>query len=129
MKDILAILFAFVSFSAYAVSPNDPLPTTIFSCGRSVIADIGSRLEGDKNFETGAHVTLKNSGFSVAYQEDSTLPAIRKSKVGDHVLVCLVYIPKHCPPGDNRGKFYTITNLRTLESWTLPDSQHECGGA
>lgn len=129
MKSILAILFAFVSLSAYAVSPNDPLPTTILSCGGSIIADIGSRLEGDKNFETGAHVTLKNGGVSVAYQEDAALLAIRNSKVGDHVLVCLVYIPKHCPPGDNRGKVYTITNLRTLESWTLPDSQHQCGGA
>jgi hypothetical protein len=24
---------------------------------------------------------------------------------------------------------YTTTNLRTLDSWTLPDSQHMCGGA
>ena len=129
MKCILAILFAFVSFNAYAVSPNDPLPTTIFSCGGSIIKDIGARLANDKNFETGAHVNLKNGGFSVAYQGDPTLSAIRDSKLGDHVLVCLVYIPKHCPPGDNRGKVYTITNLRTLQSWTLPDSQHECGGA
>ncbi len=129
MKVMLAILCAFVSLSAYAVSPNDPLPTAMLSCGGSIITDIGARLEGDKNFETGAHVTLKNGGVSVAYQEDTNIPAIRGSKVGDHVLVCLVYIPKHCPPGDNRGKFYTMTNLRTLESWTLPDSQHQCGGA
>ena len=31
--------------------------------------------------------------------------------------------------GDNRGKIYTTTNLRTLDSWTLTDSEHSCGGA
>lgn len=128
VKRIL-ILLALISFNTYAVTPNDPLPKTVLSCGGSVITDIGGRLEGDKNFETGAHVTLKNHGVSVAYQEDTNIPAIKNSKVGDHVLVCLVFIPQHCPPGDDRGRFYTVTNLRTLESWTLPDSQHQCGGA
>jgi len=126
---MFAFLLAFVSLSTYAISPNDPLPTEVLSCGGSIITDIGSRLAGDKNFKTGAHVMLKNLGFTVAYQDDPALPSISQSKVGDHVLVCLVYIPKHCPPGDNRGKIYTITNLRTLDSWTLPDSEHECGGA
>ena len=31
--------------------------------------------------------------------------------------------------GDARGRIYTTTNLRTLESWTMPDSEHQCGGA
>lgn len=65
----------------------------------------------------------------MAYQEDAALPAIKNSRVGDHVLNCLVFIPKDCPKGDDRGRIYTVTNLRTLESWTLPDSQHSCGGA
>lgn len=38
-------------------------------------------------------------------------------------------LPQHCPPGDNRGKIYTTTNMRTVKSWTLPDSEHRCGGA
>lgn len=129
MKAVIVIVFMLVSFSAYADSSNDPLPTTLLGCGKSVITDIGPRLEGDKNFASGANVSLKNNGLTIAYQEDPSLPAIRKSKVGDRVLICLVYIPKDCPPGDDRGRFYTITNLRTLESWTLPDSQHQCGGA
>ncbi len=54
---------------------------------------------------------------------------IIRSRVGDPVLMCLVEIPQDCPPGDDRGKIYTTTNLRTQESWTLPDSQHSCGGA
>ena len=76
MKGILGILFAFVSLSAYAVSPNDPLPTTILSCSGSIIADIGSRLEGDKNFETGAYVRLKNNGFSVASDKFDSAAAV-----------------------------------------------------
>jgi hypothetical protein len=41
----------------------------------------------------------------------------------------LVSIPRHCPKGDNRGRVYRTTNLRTHKSWKLPDSEHMCGGA
>jgi hypothetical protein len=37
--------------------------------------------------------------------------------------------PLPCPPGDDRGRVYKTTNLRTRETWTLPDSQYSCGGA
>lgn len=138
MKNIfsltLATVAALASISASAavtgpVTSKDPIPTKVLTCGGSTIAELGGRLEGDKNYESGAHVWMKNGAVSVAYQEDPSLPAIRDSKVGDHVLVCLVFIPSNCPKGDDRGKIYTVTNLRTLESWTLPDSQHSCGGA
>jgi hypothetical protein len=43
--------------------------------------------------------------------------------------MCLVQLPFACPAGDVRGRWYTTTNLRTLESWTLPDAEHGCGGA
>ena len=43
--------------------------------------------------------------------------------------MCLTSIPKHCPPGDDRGRKYTATNLRTRGSWSMADSQHMCGGA
>src|SRR4051794_40191706 len=55
--------------------------------------------------------------------------AMKDGNVADHVLICLVFIPKNCPKGDDRGKMYTVTNLRTLKSWTLPNAQHSCGGA
>jgi hypothetical protein len=129
MKKFLIIFAVLAGLNTYAISPNDPLPSKILRCGGGVIAEIAGRLEGDTNLETGAHVFLNNGGVTVSYQEDISLTAIRNSKVGDHVLVCLVFIPKDCPKGDTRGKIYTITNLRTLESWTLPDSQHSCGGA
>ena len=50
-------------------------------------------------------------------------------RVGDPVTLCLVSIPRNCPPGDDRGKVYSAANWRTQERWSLPDSQHSCGGA
>lgn len=127
MKVILACLMILFSLVAHAeVTANDPLPTKLLTCGGSIIREIGARLEGDTGMSSGFHVWLKNDGVTVDYE---TPEAVRTSKVGDHVLVCLIYIPKDCPPGDSRGRVYTVTNLRTLRSWSGPDSQHSCGGA
>ncbi len=57
-----------------------------------------------------------------------TIPEIHRSQVGDAVKLCLVSLPEDCPPGDDRGKVYSATNLRTGESWEARDSQHSCGG-
>jgi hypothetical protein len=108
------------------VTPNDPLPAHILTCGGSVITAIGGRLEGDTDFSSGTHVDYQNGGAGVSYEK---VGAVANSKIGDHVFICLVFIPRNCPAGDDRGKIYTTTNLRTLDSWTLPDSQHSCGGA
>jgi hypothetical protein len=108
------------------ITPDDPLPTHILTCGGSVIKDIGGRLEGDTDFSSGTSVSFRNGGTQVSYEK---IQAIVNSKKGDHVLLCLVFIPKNCPKGDTRGKIYTTTNLRTLDSWTAQDSQHSCGGA
>ena len=127
MKALLtAMLLAASSVALAEPKPTDPLPKEILACGGSVITEIGGRLEGDKDFSSGTSVFFKNGGSQVSYDK---IDAIVKSKIGDHVLMCLVFIPSHCPPGDARGRQYTTTNLRTLESWTLPDSQHNCGGA
>jgi len=129
MKALLTAIIFVAGGAAYAdPKPTDPLPKNILQCGGSVITLIGGRLEGDSNFSTGTTVAFKNGGLQVSYEKE--VPIV-KSKVGDHVLICLVFIPnpKDCPPGDARGRQYTTTNLRTLESWTLPDSEHNCGGA
>jgi hypothetical protein len=57
------------------------------------------------------------------------LPAIEQSKAGDAARMCLVSTPRNCPKGGQRGRVYRTTNLRTRQSWQLPDSQHMCGGA
>ena len=95
-------------------------------CVNSRITAIHARLEGDPNFESGVAVELANGIYGVSYE---SVRAVRRSRVGDRVRSCLVSIPRGCPPGDDRGRLYRTTNLRTRQSWTLPDSQHSCGGA
>ena len=95
-------------------------------CVNSRIIAIHPRLEGDPNFESGVGVELANGIYGVSY---GSVRAVRRSRVGDRVRSCLVSIPHGCPPGDDRGREYRTTNLRTRQSWTLPDSQHMCGGA
>jgi hypothetical protein len=126
MLGTVAVLLLGVAIARAEVTSDDPLPGRVLTCAGSVITMIGPRLEGGPNFSSGISVFFKNGGSQVSYEK---VPAIIDSKRGDHVLVCLVYVPQNCPPGDNRGKIYTTTNLRTLESWTLPDSEHSCGGA
>ncbi len=110
--------------AAKEITPHDPLPRTILQCGGGIVTEVGSRLEGRPS--SGSSIRFNNDGGSVS---EEIVPAIQHSRVGDHVMICLVYIPKDCPAGDDRGSEYTVTNLRNLESWTLPSSQHGCGGA
>jgi uncharacterized protein YecT (DUF1311 family) len=48
---------------------------------------------------------------------------------GDTVRLCLVSLPEDCPPGDDRGKIYSVTNLKNQMSFTGVDAWHSCGGA
>jgi len=75
---------------------------------------------------SGSAVVFANGGYQVSYNE---VEAIHHSRVGDPVLMCLILIPRGCPPGDARGRWYTTTDKRTMESWTMPDAEHSCGGA
>lgn len=114
------------SSSTPAAATGNDMPQSVGACITSNIADFGGRLEGDENFDSGTGVRFSNGGSQVSYEKE---PGIIGSKVGDPVRICLVSIPKGCPPGDVRGKVYRTTNQRTGESWQLPDSQHMCGGA
>jgi len=113
-----------------AISRAQTLPSREGTCVRTKIANVGHRLRSGENGPpiegSGSAVLFANQGRQVSYDE---LPEIQASRPGDPVLMCLVQIPRNCPPGDNRGRWYTTTNLRTMKSWTLPDSQHSCGGA
>jgi len=106
------------------------LPTREGTCVRTKIARIEHRLQSGTNGpfvpDSGSAVVFANRGYQVGYDE---LPAIHQSRRGDSVLMCLVAIPRDCPAGDTRGRWYTTTNLRTMESWTMPDAEHGCGGA
>lgn len=107
-----------------------PLPARVGDCVRTRIKVLEHRLEDGFTHkpmkDSGSAVTFANGLYQVSYDE---LPEVHRSRVGDPVLMCLVFIPRDCPKGDDRGKIYTTTNLRTVESWTLPDAEHSCGGA
>ncbi len=100
------------------------LPKQVGQCVNTTVKSIGTRLEGTPG--SGSAVDFQNGGYQVSYD---TVPAVEQSRRGDPVRMCLVSIPKNCPKGDDRGRVYRTTNLRTNQSWQLPDSEHMCGGA
>lgn len=78
------------------------------------------------DFDPGVALQYENGGFSISYEQE---PGVEGAKIGDPVRMCLVSIPRDCPPGDDRGRVYKVTNTRTGRSWTMADAQHMCGGA
>lgn len=115
---------------SYASAAAAGLPTQVGQCSETSISKIGQRLEDGTTGRpvpgSGSAVNFTNRGYQVSYEE---VPGIQHSRRGDRVRMCLVKLPENCPKGDDRGRVYTTTNLRTNESWTLPDSEHSCGGA
>ncbi len=116
----------FVMLCAVTASPAwaQGLPKQVGQCVNTTIKSIGTRLEGTPG--SGSAVDFQNGGYQVSYD---TVPEVEQSKRGDPVRMCLVSIPKNCPRGDDRGRVYRTTNLRTNQSWSLPDAEHMCGGA
>ena len=104
----------------------DELPVRVGACGETTISFVGGRLQGDDRFESGTAVQFDNGGMQISYDR---VDGAANSRVGDPVRICLVSIPEGCPPGDDRGRIYVTTNLRTGASWEMPDSSHMCGGA
>ncbi len=106
------------------------LPTKVGQCVKTTVKRVEYRLyDASTNKPTagsGSAIVFLNGGYQVSYDQ---LPAVDSSRPGDPVAMCLVAIPQDCPPGDNRGRRYATTNLRTHMKWTLPDSEHSCGGA
>ena len=107
------------------------LPQAVGECVMTSIASIGDRFGAPigasaRENQMGSAVSYANGGYQVSYD---WVAALAHTRVGDRVRMCLVSIPEDCPPGDDRGRYYKTTNLRTGESWELPDSQHMCGGA
>lgn len=119
-----AVIAGFLLQAALQPARAEPLASRIGQCSNTTVARTGSRLQGVPS--SGSAVSYANGGVQVSYD---LIRGIRASRPGDLVRLCLVSIPRGCPPGDNRGRIYRATNLRTGASWTAPDSQHSCGGA
>jgi hypothetical protein len=99
-------------------------PTAVGQCVQTTIKLKGSRLEGMP--DSGDAVVYANGIFGVSYER---VPDLRRARAGDPIKLCLTSLPEDCPPGDDRGKMYKATDLRTHKSWELPDAEHMCGGA
>jgi uncharacterized protein len=96
-------------------------------CEKTTVEWIGPRLqEGQGEEPDGTSIRFADAVRQVSYDRELE---VLSSRVGDPARVCLIKIPKGCPPDDNRGRVYRVTNLRTGKQWALPDSSHECGGA
>jgi hypothetical protein len=124
------LAFGLVAILSAGIAVAEPLPTQIGQCTSTAIKDVTTRLQDGVTKQpmpgSGSAVDFANGGYQVSYD---TIAAITQSRAGDPVTMCLVALPKNCPPGDNRGITYKTTNLRTHGTWTLPDSEHGCGGA
>jgi uncharacterized protein len=106
-----------------APRPSGAIPTRIGACSLTSLSQVGTRLGTPGS---GSAVSEANGASQVSYDQ---VRAIDASRPGDPALVCLVSVPRDCPPGDDRGKIYGVANLRTLGAWAQPDSEHSCGGA
>lgn len=109
---------------------DQPLPSAVGQCASTHIKTLTTRL-GDDPLETatpdaGSAATFTNGGGAVSYYRE---PGLAASKVGEPVEMCLIAIPRDCPRDDDRGRVYYSIDLVAKGSWTLPDSQHLCGGA
>jgi uncharacterized protein len=130
-----AMIEAYRGLGAGAQSPSptnsSDLPRSIGDCITTTVARVTPRLDFGRaptpeDFDSRTAIDFTNGGHQVSYEREE---ALLRSQRGDPIRMCLVSIPRNCPPNDDRGRVYRTTNLRTRQTWSLPDSQHECGGA
>lgn len=112
---------AALSIALYASAWAKGLPSRVGECVSTRITE----LHPDEDI-TGSRVSFENGGVQESYE---TVQEVEDSNVGDPVRMCLISIPTDCPKGDNRGRIYRTTNLRTRQTWEMSDSKHICGGA
>lgn len=118
-----SFLLVVLSFAVCVPARAGALPRRVGECTATTIKSVGTRLDTPGS---GSAVSFENGGGQVGYE---SVPAIDRSKAGDPVRMCLVSVPRDCPKGDDRGRVYRTTNLRTHQTWTMADSAHLCGGA
>src|SRR5262245_49867088 len=116
---VLAVCAMFASCSPAAPPPAaepaaeqeqtaSAAPANVGDCVDTTVTRVGPRLEGVPT--SGSGIEYANGMSQVSYD---ALPGIDHSTAGDAVRLCLVSVPETCPPGDNRGRVYAGTNLRT----------------
>ena len=96
-------------------------------CSKTFISEISARLPSEDPQTRGTRISYANGLGGVSY--DYVASIWERSRIKDPVRVCLIAKYLNCPKGDDRGKTFEGTNLRTGEKWKLGDSQHICSGA
>jgi len=124
VKLLLAAAMALTTLAPALPAAAGPLPARVGQCTTTTIKAIETRLDGVA--DSGDAVEYASGGYGVSYDQ---VPALHSARKGDTVKLCLAALPKDCPKGDDRGKTYRATDMRTHKSWELPDAEHMCGGA
>lgn len=122
---LLADPTASQSAGRFSRPPKNGFPK-LGTCYVTRVVSVEGRSGGEPTDDSGSQVEMRNGVVQVSYE---VVPAIVHSRRGDKVTMCVVELPKHCPPGDFRGVVYRSRNWRTEETWTLSDAEHDCGGA
>lgn len=127
-------LWEFSSSNRYLSISGSSFETLVMGeCAPGRIAQITQRLTDAKGQPipgSGSMIIIRGAYgpklYLMSYQE---LPDVIASRVNDPVAVCLISVPRHCPPEDTRGRIFRVMNLRTHETWSMPNSEHSCGGS
>lgn len=101
-------------------------------CERTNVKEVthAGPADGNGNFRCGACAsTISFADGRGQYGAYAFVPGIERSRVGDPVRLCLVALSVGCPVRDDRGRVYRVTNLRTHDTWEVPEHEHDCGGA
>ena len=103
-------------------------PEHLGQCFQTRVRRVANRLEdnGQPVPGSGSAIELTDGHSNDDYDQ---LPGIDRSRTGDPVRLCVIALPRHCPPGDTRGIVYRGRNLRTGLTWKAADAEHMCGGA
>ena len=103
---------------------DQKIPAQEYQCVYTTVKKLGTRLLNTPG--SGTVITFNNGIHLVSYE---FVQQAEISKKNDKVKMCLMELPVDCPPGDGRGKVYTIINLRTNRVFNMQNSAHGCGGA
>ncbi len=116
------------------------IPVRIGDCVTTQIEDKSTRFAEATPGDTGGemYVSLTNSvglyltnipHLPANANPDAYMARTRDFAQGDTIRLCLISLPEDCPPGDDRGKSYSVTNLKNQLSFIGIDAWHTCGGA
>ena len=120
MRTFLALLLALCGQAAAS-----PLPSTVGQCAETAIAELGVNPTGAPG--GGSTIRYANGGMQISFDK---LDELETARIGDPIRICLIFQAKDCQPGDERGRVYRATNLRTGLSWEAPNTlMHNCAGA